>query len=224
MVIDAQNGLNKSNADPQQIISIIRLTDAYMRDTPPKEFFDQFTSAANAIEVFNIFSSQWDHMNYFLFERLIRSRSTESLFAAELRHTYHDIHRRMLRYIEEMKYFRKLTSVDVFCEIVEYPQETIPKNLKKDIKKANLKTLQDVDDFRRKYAMSYKLSHLVVFVKKIVKGSVIITLWVPECAEIPDILNVSSDSEEDTDMLGSVMECERPLLISCFLYACLHTV
>ena len=206
MVTETQNALKNSQADPRQIINIIRLPDAKMTYTPPKTFFDQFKEAADAVDVFGIFGGYWDHFNYYLYERLILSRSTETLFATSLRNSYYDLRRCMIQYRGYMDYFRRHTTLKAYCKFAILRNKNVPKGFKKHIKKQNFETLQDVEDFRQRVAYKYKLWECLVFVKKIKFGSVLITLWIPEYIENLDVLpDTNVLCEYNNFMLRSVM-------------------
>ena len=181
--MDTQDALDASGANPRRIVSIIRKHDAQFSYVP-REFFDSLNAAADVLDLFDKLDDYWDHFNYHLLERLILLPSTKRLFADNVKNIYDELRDRMNMYIEEMEYFRKHTAVDVYCNAVIHPEpKSVPADFEERIEKCDFKTLQDVEEFRQRVAYEYKLREFLVFLKKIEKGSVIITLWIPKCAK-----------------------------------------
>ena len=97
--------------------------------------------------------------------------------------TCHKLKGWMKQYVEEMVDFRKRTALDVYYKAAEQPKVDVPdgfQKLVKTFKSSEMKTLQHVEEFRRKVAYEYKLHQCLVFLESIELGSVVITLWVPQ--------------------------------------------
>ena len=204
MVTDTQDALHESKVDPRRIVNILQLPDSKFTYTP-REFFDSLKAAADVIDLFSTLAPYWNHLNYYLLEKFIMASGVERLFGDNLK-AFRDLKDRMKRYVEEIEHFRRRTAIKVYCEAIPPPpsSEKPPKGFKKLVKKSksNLKTLQDVELFRQEVAREYKLLDCLVFLKKLKIGSVIITLWIPICAELEDVLSkeeVVSDDDEDNE-------------------------
>jgi ankyrin repeat protein len=182
MVLKTEKALHDSQVDPRRIVNIIRLQDANLSYVP-EDFFENFEGVPDVTGLFSKFYKFWDPFNYFLFERLLLRRATKDLFASHLVNKYYELHEFMLQYKEHMKYFRKHTDVEVYCSSVikhKLEDREIPKGFKELVEeRSNLKTLEDVENFRQEVAYKYKLSECLVFLKKIKYGSVILTFWIP---------------------------------------------
>ena len=165
MVTCAQDTLHESKVDPRKIVNIIRRPDAQFSYVP-REFFDSLNAAADVLDLFAKLDDYWDHFNYHLLERLILLPSTKRLFADNLKKIYDELNDRMSRYIVEMEYFRKHTTIDVYCNAVKHPElKSVPADLKRIFGKCNFKTLQNVEEFRQEFACKYKLQDIVMFWK-----------------------------------------------------------
>ena len=189
MVTDTQDALHESKADPRRIINILQLPDSKFTYTP-REFFDSLTAAADVIGLFFKLGKYWDHFNYYLLEKFIMASGVETLFGGNSRICY-GLKDRMKQYVEEIKHFRRHTTIKVYCKAITQPDcKRLPKGFRKLVKKSksNLKTLQDVELFRQEVAREYKLFECLVFLKKLKIGSIIITLWIPICVELEDVL------------------------------------
>jgi ankyrin repeat protein len=193
MVWEAQNALR--HCEVQEIINIIKLPDPTFSGPEP-EFFDQFRVAANILDLFGRFGNFWDHFNYNILERLLSPPIGR--LCSDYR-VYDQIRHRMKQYVVDMEKFRRHTSVDDYCKVAKPQKKEVPYGFKELIRDADLKTLQDVEDFRSTVAREYKLHDCVVFWKNLRLGSVIITLWIPNHAEyaaIPDAHHISKDPSE----------------------------
>ena len=184
MVTLTQDALYASNADPRKIVNFIRLPDPYFNYTP-NELWDPLKKAADAIDVFYVLNMYWDHFNYHLLKRLIEAPGIERLFSSLLKPLCNVLRDGMKCYVADVEYYRKHTSIEVYCQVVPQRRQEVPKGfkeLKHDL--SNVKTLQDIEVFRREKADEYKLSECLVFWKNITLGSIIITLWIPAFTQI----------------------------------------
>ena len=202
MVTRAQDALDESKVDPRKIVNIIRRPDAQFSYVP-REFFDSLNAAADVLDLFAKLDNYWDHFNYHLLERLILLPSTKRLFADNLKRIYDDLKQRMTLYREEMEYFRRHTSIETYCKAVRQPKpKNVPPEFEEMIKESDLKTLQDVEEFRQEVAYEYKLHECLIYWKKIKIGSVIVTLWIPKGAKpfvSPSEVEVFGGGDDDDD-------------------------
>ena len=198
MVLDTQDALQDSGADPRRIVNIIRLPDARFSNTPNRAFFDSLRVAADILDLFAELGGYWDHFNYYLLEQLILTRPAERLFAKGFKQEYSNLRERMIQYKEDMDYFRRHTSVEVYSRAVIQPKQLIPEGFKEMIEKRDdLKTLHDVEQFRQEVAHEYRLFECLVFLKYMEPGSVIVTLWIPASAEPIGALREVFHAEDD---------------------------
>ena len=183
MVTDTQDALDDSGANPRKIVNILLQHDAQFSYVP-SEFFDSLNTAADILDLFAKLAVYWDHFNYYLLEKLILLPSTKRLFAENLKKVYDDLRQRITVYGEQMEYFRKHTSIEVYCKAIRHrAPKDVPANFKELIKECNLNTLQEVEEFRQEKAYEYRLCKFLVLWKEIKIGSVIITLWIPKGAK-----------------------------------------
>ena len=104
-----------------------------------------------------------------------------------------NLQKRMKDYAVEMEAFRRRTSVEIYHKVILQPKRPVPPEfveVVKEHKLSNMKTLHDVEMFRREFAYEHKLRNCLVFLKYINKGSVLITLWVPRSVGLPLELQV----------------------------------
>ena len=184
MVGEMQNGLEDSNADPRRVVNIIHRRDAHFRYLPD-EVFMPLRKAPDVIDLFFELDKYWDMFNYFLLEHLLQP-ATRKLFASGLMHVYDKLRERMDKYKKDMEYFRKHTDVTVYCSRVLKGGRSseVPSTYKELVVKKDFKTLEEVEIYRQELAAEYKLVDFLVFLKKIEKGSVILTFWIPKCATV----------------------------------------
>ncbi|CAI8035374.1 Ankyrin-3 [Geodia barretti] len=184
MVGETQKALEDSNADPRKVVNVIHRHDAHFSYVPGG-FFRSLREAKDVTDLFFELDEYWDPFNYFLLERLLRP-ATRDLFASHLMHVYDTLRECMDKYKKEMEYFRKHTDVTVYCSCVLKGRRSseVPSTYKELVVKKDFKTLEDVEIFRQELAAQYKLVDFLVFLKKIEKGSVILTFWIPKCATV----------------------------------------
>ena len=200
MVRDTQKALHKSKAHPKEIVSVLLLADAEFQNRYEKSgFFDSLLVAADVLDLFIELNKHWDHFNYYLLQQLIAEPGIDELVADNFKATSHDLKSRMKRYAGEMAHFRRHTAVEIYCKAVIQPKQEVPEGFKQLIEERDLKTLQDVEEFRREVAYQYKLFECLVFWKNIVLGSVIITLWIPIDAKLVSVLPEVFSGEDDNE-------------------------
>ena len=200
MVACTEDALEESKANPKKIVNIIQRKDKNFTYVSG-EFFDSLRTAVDILDLFYELDKYWDPLNYFLLERLLLRPATKRLFAKDLTDVYDDLYQRMLHYKKEIEYFRKHTEVKVYCSRVLKPKpEDVPPGFKKLVKERDLETLEDVELFRQEVAYEYKLFDCLVFLKKIVCGSLILTFWIPSQATLSGmILGVGDDEGSSVD-------------------------
>lgn len=196
-VQDALEGVN-----PKKIIIFLSQSDSslttqfehenFLKDLKPEDVFDLFLRLAR----------YWDHFNYHLLEKLVKNIHRTGISkdkSAELKGA-------MEQYVKEMAEFRQDTAVDVYCDAV-IPQEVeVPNDFQEIITKheidvGNLRTLQDVENFRKKIAYMFKLNDCLVFIKKYAKGSIILTWWIPKSVKTQRKEFSEADFDEDDTQL-----------------------
>ena len=131
------------------------------------------------IALFTSLNLQWDYLSPQLFSHLVNKLNCLKELKEE-----------MNNYNKTLKTFRVTTPLKLFCEIHRKHFEPtdefckIVKKYKSEISKDM--TLQDVEDFRQKYADHYQLYEFALQLYSIVPGSFIVTFLVPE--SVVDIL------------------------------------
>ena len=206
MVTDTQNALDKSRADPRKVVNILRLPNAEFQSRyEGKEFFDSLKAAADVIDLFGELNDHWDHFNYYLLEQLIGKRAIEKIVAICFKELCTDLQNRMKRYTVEMQAFRRRTSVEIYYKVIPQPRREVPNNfveVVKECKSSDMKTLHDVEKFRREFAHKCKLYEWLVFLKYIGMGSVLITLWIPKSVSLPPELEmfIGEDDNEGSSV------------------------
>ena len=116
----------------------------------------------------------WNYLAYDLLYQLIEVLS----------HSYTDfkpIHRDIVAYKKDVEEFRKCTFLKVFCEVQPEPLNDPPPGLKAMVvqfKWAKDVTLEEVERFRRRYAMSRRLNKCAMMVNSIRPGSFTVTWFV----------------------------------------------
>ena len=193
MVGKTQKALEDSNADPRKVVNVIHRHDAHFSYVPGG-FFRSLREAKDVTDLFFELDEYWDPFNYFLLERLFLRPATRDLFAGHFKHVYDNLRECMVNYKKDIEYFRKHTDVTVYCSCVLKGKRSseVPSTFRELVEKKDFKTLEDVEIFRQELAAQYKLVDFLVFLKKIEKGSVILTFWIPKCATVSGLeLDVS---------------------------------
>ena len=211
MAVDTQDALDKSNASPKKVINMLLLSDTeFSNRYEHGEFLDTLKAAADILDLLGLFallSSYWNHFNYNLLEQLLTAPRIERLFADKS--LCQELQEYMKRYVEEMVDFRKRTAIDVYYKAVIQPIRPVPdgfKRLVKTFKSSEMKTLQHVEEFRRKVAYEYQLHQCLVFLESIGLGSVVITLWVPQSVVLVDPLSEVGVFKDDVDNEGTSVD------------------
>ena len=201
MVTDAENALDKSETNPRKVVNILRLPDAEFQSRyEGKEFFDSLKAADNIIDLFGELNDYWDHFNYYLLDQLIGKRAIEKIVASCFKGVCIDLQNRMKRYVVEMEAFRRRTAVEIYHRVIPQPKRVVPTDfveVVKECKSSDMKTLHDVEMFRREFAHKCKLYEWLVFLKYIDIGSVLITLWIPKSVHLQPELEVFIGEDDD---------------------------
>ena len=131
------------------------------------------------IALFTSLNLHWDYLSPQLFDHLVNKLDCLKELKEEMK-----------KYNKTLKTFRVTTPLKLFCEIHRKHFEPtdgfckIVKKYKSEISKDM--TLQDVEDFKQKYADHYQLYEFTLQLYSIVPGSFIVTFLVPE--SVVDIL------------------------------------
>lgn len=197
MVGEMERALKKSGDDQKRIVRILGITDSKFI-TMPHAIFNSLEAAATMDALLSKLGGYWDHFNYYPLEKIIMGIKG-----------CHDLKEHMKCYVREMDHFRRHTEIKVYCEAIEGKNtyiEDVPEGFKKEEwREKNLKTLDDVETFRRRKAYEYRLHECLVFCKHIGLGSTIITLWIPLCEENDNEEVVEAeDSDVDENQESSV--------------------
>ena len=134
------------------------------------------------IALFTSLNLQWDYLSPQLFDHLVNKLDCLKKMKEEMK-----------KYNETLKTFRVTTPLKLFCEIHRKhfePTDGFCKMVKKY--KSELSkdmTLQDVEEFRQKYADHHQLYEFALQLYNIELGSFIVTFLVPE--SVVDILKES---------------------------------
>ena len=105
------------------------------------------------------------------------------------------IHKEIQLYKGALKQFRVQTPLTLFCQTeVEYSEPTEEfRNIVVRFEASDTTTLQDVENFRQKYAVHYNLYDFILQLNSITEGSFIVSFLVPE--SIVEILRVNIPEE-----------------------------
>ena len=135
------------------------------------------------IVLFEDLNFYWDYLSPSLLEHIAKQFYLE------------DINKEMNVYNNCLKHFRIQTLLNLFCQIeVKYIEPTEEFcNIVVRFKVSMVTTLQDVEDFRRRYASHYNLHDFTIRLNSVLEGSFIVSFLVPE--SIIGILkvNISED-------------------------------
>ena len=94
-----------------------------------------------------------------------------------------EVKRKMMIYKSDLQQFRKKTPLALFCRTQRRKVFDLPQWFRKAVMHFNWRngvTLEDVEEFREKYAFHYKLRECAMMVSEIRPGSYIITWFIPE--------------------------------------------
>ena len=215
MVFDTKTALQKSKVEPREVVTLLQLPDAEFQSCcEDDDFFDWLNAAADVVDLFyKLNRHAWDHFNYYLLEQLIGEGAIENIVASHFKEMCINLQNRMKRYAVEMEAFRKCTTVEIYHKVIPQPKQEVPDEFVKVVKKcksSDMKTLHDVEMFRREFAYMYKLRKCLVFLKYIDIGSVLITLWIPKSLHPSPELEVfiGEDDDEDSSVDPSYFSAE----------------
>lgn len=130
-----------------------------------------FLKASNINEVFFRLNFYWDFLNYGLLEHIIEWYGNEEL------------KEEMEEYVADVVSFRKATVLRDFVGVWHRDLDTIPLNLREMVSEHGGTlmdyTLENLEQFRQKFSLTFSLSMLALMVVKIERGSVVITWLIP---------------------------------------------
>ena len=184
MVIDVQHAFEQNEVSPKRVIFILKLPDLhFITRNEHMEFLDSLSVGGDILDLFNDLNKYWDHLNYYLLDKLISAPRIEMLIAcAKIRQKLQDD---MKKYKKDVEHFRECTTLEIYCKVVIRQKniEVPPKfmQLVSIHEQLNAKsTLQDVEKFRLSFAHKHQLQDCLMFFKTILFGCVEITWIVPE--------------------------------------------
>lgn len=197
MVGDIKRALWESKDDPISIVGTLHISGGEFAPMP-LAILKSLEEAANMKRLLFKLDGYWDPFNYYPLAKIIMTRPSDG---------YDDLKKRMKCYVREMDQFRRHTYIEVYCKafLSQTSRNKVPKGFKeKKWKKEDLRTLHDVEMFRREIACKHKLEECLVFCKHIGLGSVIITLWIPLCEENGNEVVEVEDGDVDENQDSSV--------------------
>ena len=127
--------------------------------------------AASVAEQFGTMNSHWNYLDPSLLDHLVRDFNLE------------EVKGEMETYKSDLGQFRKKTPLTLFCRAQEQRDIDMPPNFRKvvtDFKWPQNAKLEDVEQFRQKFAHYYSLHQCAMMVAEVRPGSFIVTWFVPE--------------------------------------------
>ena len=177
---DILDELEKSETNPSKVVFFLTMPDAYHKTSKEHMMFlDTLNAATNMLDLFITLNKYWDHFNYHLLKKLITAPRIDTHMNTN---ECQRLQAAMKKYIEEMDAFRRQTHIDVCCKIFVNHEEKVLEGFTEVVtehKLTEMKTLQDIEDYRQRLAQQYNLQECLVFMKNVRPGSVVITWWIP---------------------------------------------
>ena len=132
------------------------------------------------LELFGHLNLYWNYLNFDLLEQLIEVLNLE-------RTEFDSVATEMAEYKKQLENFRRSTALELFCQAASSePQSKIPTEFKEMVVKFEWPedvTLENVEEFRQCYALTYDLTKCAMMVNtSIRRGSFMITWFLPEQA------------------------------------------
>ena len=142
-----------------------------------KENHKALRQCEDHLELFGSLNFYWNYLAYDLLDHLITELAkTHDWFQTT-------VAREMATYKKDLKEFRKSTTLELFVEADPRTlDEDPPPGFRKMVIRFDwppTKTLEDVENFRRRYASSYNLQTCALMLNSIGTGSFIVTWFVP---------------------------------------------
>ena len=124
----------------------------------------------NRHKVYNAVNKYSDYLNYGLVQQLA------NLFGNA------DIRRNMESYVSKISEFRRNTLLVLYTKAQHPPRKEVSSDVLTLVTKHKWtnKTLEDVEQFRRKQARQYSLLHFIAIISSIEEGSVVLTWLIPK--------------------------------------------
>ena len=127
--------------------------------------------AASVAEQFGTMNSHWNYLDPSLLDHVVRDFNLE------------EVKDEMETYKSYLGQFRKKTPLTLFCQAQEQRDIDMPPNFRKvvtDFKWPQNAKLEDVEQFRQKFAHYYSLHDCAMMVAEVRPGCFIVTWFVPE--------------------------------------------
>ena len=127
--------------------------------------------AADISEQFGTMNSHWDYLNPPLLDHLVQQFDLQ------------EVRDQMEAYKSDLQQFRMKTPLNLFCHTQKRKNCDPPQNFRKAVIHFDWRngiTLEDVEQFRQRYASKYGLHECAMMIAEIRHGSYIITCFIPE--------------------------------------------
>ena len=153
-----------------------------------KENQKSLNESSNHWELFGKLNLYWNYLIYDLLENLVEELTLEHEW-------FQTVAGEMAVYKNDLEEFRRRTTLLLFCEADPRTlDEDPPPGFRKMVVKfdwTEATTLEDLEEFRRRYASSYNLQTCVMMLNSIKKGSFTVTWFIP--ASVLEILRKEID-------------------------------
>ena len=126
-------------------------------------------NSQNRREVFLSVTEHTNYFNYSLLEHLVRQFGS------------HLLQKKMRAYVSKVQAFRKSTKLTIFAKFQQFPRKPVPESFKVLVTELDWsnKSLEDVEQFRRKRAWQYGLHEFIVLLYNVAEGCVELVWLVP---------------------------------------------
>ena len=162
-----------------------------------KENIKVFQQCSSIDEIFYHLNLYWDFLNYGLLKHIIDRLNNK------------EFKQKMGEYIHELTAFRKTTTLREFSCAWHHKSTKVPCDLKKFVTKHDKSwmdcTLEEAEQFRKKFSVKFSLIEFALILIQIEKGSVLIT-WLIPAAVIPHLENQLQDPSYNLQQLWQEYE------------------
>lgn len=154
-----------------------------------RENVRELCSANDITTVFVWLNTYWDYLNYTLLQYIVNQYGDPKT------------QQRMKVYVDDLKQFRRNTSLHLFCKAQPRRHREVPPGFRELVTKHEKSwfdcTLEDVEQFRQDFAWEYDLRQVALMLREMELGSIVITWWIPDSAvsHLRERIQSSSGSE-----------------------------
>ena len=127
------------------------------------------------MEMFCILNLYWSYLSYHLLEQLIEELNLEE-------RAFDAVAAEMAVYVKDLHKFMGEMTLDLYCQAEPYTSEDPPPEFRKLVVRFDwpqTATLQDVENFRIRYARCYDLQTCAMMLNSIGTGSFTVTWFIP---------------------------------------------